>query len=190
VILSHARNALQALISRINRLLELTEAFPVLTNMHPHPEIPSVLSDIAFQQGTASTIMFNDSPRSTRENARNYQLRLDRVKYIRDFCAKIELRVLPDRKVRNSLTHIDEYLARALTKPKTGWFIDVALSRRDEFTAQQYGIGIDFCRTYIKSENVILHLGHEISLSQLKGEAVSILREVWGEGSTKHPRTL
>jgi hypothetical protein len=181
VILSHARDSLHALVARIDRLRELVPAAPVGNGIFIHPEIPSVLSDIAFHQGAASMILFNDNPKGARENAETYRLRLDRIAYVQAKCAGIAMAVLSDRKIRNSLTHIDEHLPRALSKPNTGWFIDIAATVREPMGPQQHGLAVGFCRTYIASEDIILHLDGEISVSDLKADSQAVLHAVWGE---------
>jgi hypothetical protein len=187
VILSHGRMALQALVNRIDRLHTFVAAYPQLKNLYPHSDIPATLSDLCFQQGIASTILFNDGRRREGESTVAYKLRLDRVAYVRQRCSLIATAVLSNRKIRNSLTHIDEQLAKALTKENTGWFIDVAISRRDEFTPLKSGTQIAFCRTYIASEDVILHLGNEISLRSLRQEANDVLMAIWQEPPHEPP---
>lgn len=180
VILSHARVALHALIQRIDRIRELVKEFPALIDFHVHPDIPSTLSDLGFQQGLASTILFNADPRGSRENAKAYQLRLERLAYVQLHCAGAPTAVLSNRKARNALAHIDEYLVRELAKPHTGWMIDSAIARRDQFTAPP-GITTAFCRMYISSEDVLLHLGQEIPLTNLRTEAKAVLSAIWDE---------
>jgi hypothetical protein len=180
VILSHARYALQGLIKRIDRLPQLVaESLPIV-NVHIHGDLPTLLSDLCFQQGLASTILFNDSPKSARENRAAYAQRLARVAYVRRKCSRISTALLQDRQIRNSLTHIDEHLAKALSKENTGWFIDCAILDR-EATSNPHGLDVAFCRSYISSENVILHLGHEISLTALRQEASGVLTAIWSE---------
>jgi hypothetical protein len=186
VILSHARIALQALISRIDHLHELVATTPRWTNMHPHPEIPSTLTDIASQQGIASTILFDDVRRA-KENERDYKVRQNRISYVKSHCACFPTAGLSNRKIRNSLTHIDEYLISAMKKPNTGWFVDCAIIRRDEFIPPN-GLQIGFCRTYISSEDVILHLGNEIVVSTLRQEAQNVLTAIWGEPAHEPPQ--
>jgi hypothetical protein len=187
VIMSHARLAVQALIERIDRLHALVASFPRLTNMYPHRDIPATLSDLCFQQGIASTILFNDGARGSKESSSAYKLRLSRIAYVQAKCASISTAVLSDRKVRNSLTHIEEYLAKAMKKERTGWFIDAAIWRRDEFSAKEHGIDVAFCRTYIASEDTIIHLGHEISLNALREEADGVLAAIWQEPPCEPP---
>jgi hypothetical protein len=107
---------------------------------------------------------------------------------VKSYASAVPVQVLSDRKIRNSLVHIDEKLAAALRAPKTGWFIDVAIGRRDQFSAAEHGIDIGFCRTYISSEDKILHLGNEISISDLRNEAVGILATVFGIESPAPPQ--
>jgi hypothetical protein len=180
VILSHARGALHALVNRIDRLNELVRTSPPIVDFYVDPEIPPTLTDLAFQQGLASTILFNSGPKGDRENSGAYRLRLDRTGYVKQRCAQISTSVLANRKIRNSLTHVDEYLARELSRPNTGWIIDSAIARRDQFTPPG-GLQVGFCRTYISSEDVMLHLGNEISLRHLRDEATGVLRAIWNE---------
>jgi hypothetical protein len=185
VILCHAWVALDAIINRIDHLRELVAAHPNFIDFHPHPEISSTLSDLAFQQGLASTILFNDAPRGQRESSAAYKLRLSRLAYVRQKCANIPISVLTNRQIRNSLVHIDEYLVREMAKPKTGWLVDSAIARRDQFTAAQHGIDVAFCRTYISSEDVLIHFDNEISLIELRREANEVREAIYGA-----PRTL
>jgi hypothetical protein len=187
VILSHAWVALDAVINRIDRLHELVAMHPNFINFHPHPDIPSTLSDLAFQQGLASTVLFNDGTKGQRESGAAYKLRLSRVVYVKQKCANITVSLLTNRKMRNSLTHIDEYLVREMARPNTGWLVDSAIGRRDQFAPQKPDIVVAFCRTYISSEDVLLHLGNEISLADLRNEANEVREAVFGAPHTPSP---
>jgi hypothetical protein len=158
----------------------LVKSSPPIVDFYVDPEIPPTLSDLGFQQGVASTILFNDAPKTSRENAASYKLRLDRLAYVKQRCAHIPHKVLANRKIRNSLVHVDEYLARELGKPNTGWMIDSAIGTRDQFAAPP-GIEIGFCRMYIASEDMLLHLGNEISIANLRKEAKGVLSTIWNE---------
>jgi hypothetical protein len=187
VILSQGRFALQALVRRIDYLHEMLKHMPSLKDAYVHPDIPATLTDLCNQQGIASTILFNDGPRQRKESVKAHKLRLERIAYVKHWTKNVPIKILSNRKVRNSLIHIDEYIADAFDKPKTGWLVDSAIGSRTQFTAAQHGIGIDFCRSYIASEDMILHLGNEISVSKLKWEASAILAAVFGES---HPGLL
>lgn len=181
VILSHGRDALQAVIRRIDALHGLVQQYPNIINYYPDPDIALIASDICFQQGVASTVLFNDAERAASESAYLFRLRTERVDYVRRLCDGRALQILPDRKMRNSLIHIDEHLAKALQKPNTGWFIDTAIGWRDQLVAERPGTEIAFCRTYISSEDSILHLGNQISLAKLRDESAFVLAAVFGQ---------
>jgi hypothetical protein len=187
VILSHGRFALQALVRRIDRLYELLQFMPGLKGAYVHHDIPSTLTDLCNQQGIASAILFNDGPKQRLESDKAHKLRLERIAYVKHWTKDVPIKILSNRKVRNSLIHIDEYIADAFSKPKTGWFIDGAIDRRNQYTPTNPEIGVGFCRTYIRSEDMILHLGNEISVAKLRWEALAILAAVFGE---QHPGTL
>ena len=176
IILAQGRQALVTLVQHIDQVHELLTSSPVL-DTSVDPRLGPLLSDLCNQQAVASTILFDDIER-TKENAAAKALRAERVAYVKLHSRGQNITVLNNKKVRNSLAHIDEYLASALRRQNTGWFIDVAIARRDQFVAPN-GILIGFCRCYIASEDVLLHLDNEISLSDLRREAVALLLSVF-----------
>lgn len=181
VILSQGRSALRATIDRIDKLHGLVEESP-LQNVGIHPDIPPTVSNLCYQAGLASTILFEDGDQGHFESDRAYKLRQKRVKYVNEFCSSqgVEPSLLLDREVRNSLTHIDERLADILTEEGgVGWFIDAAVRRRDEFEAPKE-VEVRFCRSYVIEEDRILHLGQELDLGELRRECVAVLAVVFG----------
>ncbi len=181
IILTQGASALKATINRIDKLQELINNSPI-KNTFIDPDIPPTLSDLCAQAGVAATILFNDNRQGRLETDIAYTLRKERIKYVKDLCDAqnfISL-TLTNREVRNSLTHIDERLADILTSdPNIGWFIDIAIPNRNEFSAPN-GITIKFCRSYIANENKILHLDQELDLKNLRQECVVILAIVFG----------
>lgn len=174
-------SALQATVDRINTLRQLIAQSP-LQNAFPHPAIPAVLSDLCYQAGLVSTILFNDGKKGHKESNTAYDLRSERVRIVRDLCAAagVDPATLKDRGVRNALTHLDEYLADALRRDaNVGWAIDMALERRDEFAASP-GIKVGFCRCFIRSEDVLLHLDKQLSVAGLANECCAVLECVFG----------
>ena len=188
VILSHGRSALSALIKNIGHLYELLHYMPNVIDVYLHPDIPLVLTEMCFHQGMASSIMFNNSERGRNESIRTYKARIERYEYVQSFCKfqGLHVSILTSRIVRNQMVHIDEHLEKALRKPNTGWFIDGAIAYRDQFSAPD-GISIQFCRTFIASEEVLLHLGNEIPIRGLWHEATAVLAAVWGTPPTEPP---
>lgn len=181
VILSQGRYALQDLVRKIDILYDRLKYLPNLIDGYVHEEIPQIVGEICFHQGLASSIMFNDSERGNKETARSYRLRLERFKYIKDMCreAHTDVSLLGNRIIRNQIVHMDHYIAQAMKKPNTGWFVDIAIARRDQFTAPP-PLEIGFCRCFIASEEIILHLDNEISVRKLRAEATSVLSIVFG----------
>jgi len=181
VILAQGRSALSATVRRIDRLHELTREGPI-KNAAFHPEIAPVLSDLCYQAGLASTILFNNSKQGYRESQIAFKLRQERYEYVERYCSSqgINPVTLRDREVRNSLTHIDERLADILTEaPRRGWFINAAVGSKTEFVAPE-GITANYCRSYAIKEDVILHLGNELDVSRLRDECVAVLAVVFG----------
>jgi hypothetical protein len=123
--------------------------------------------------------LFNAGLQRGNEKKSDYALRMERALYVKKW-SPTATPLLSDRKIRNSLIHMDEHLAKALTRANTGWLIDSAIERRDQFTAAEHGLSIGFCRAYVAADDVILHLDHEISMSGLRNEAARVLAEVWG----------
>ncbi len=126
--------------------------------------------------------MFSDGKKGWQESDYAYQLRKERVAYVKRWCDAqgVSAPMLQDRGLRNSLTHVDEHLADALERtPMTGWFIDVAIDSRSGLNAPD-GIAIAFCRSYIRDEDKIVHLEHELAISDLEKECRAILAVVFG----------
>jgi len=189
VIISQGRYALQATIKRIDQLYEYVNSTPGMIDMYIHQDIPDALTDICMHQGIASDILFNTSPRGQKESAHHYKLRIERAKYVRNLLAKrgIDTPILSNKTVRNQLVHIDQHLERALQAPDTGWFFDVAIAYRNQFASP--GLKVNFCRTFIASEEIILHLGNEIPVRKLRAEATLVLKVVFGTEPTPPPPT-
>jgi hypothetical protein len=182
IILAHAQSALMAVLFAIRELRKLYQLYPI-KNAGVDPRIPKVLSDICFHAGVAATVLFNDSAKDNRESQAAFDLRRDRIKYVAALCAAAGLvaPTLRDRRVRNALTHIDEKLPDAVVaEPGVGWYVDFAVERRDEFVAPAGVRKTAFCRSYIRSEDCIVHLGQELSLQALIDECAALLAVVFG----------
>jgi hypothetical protein len=180
IILSQGREALKAVIRRILQLEEYANSNPI-KNAGIDERTHSIISDLCYQAGLASTILLNEAKKGDKESDLAYRLRIKRVKYVKTFCdsEKIELKVLKDRGVRNALTHIDERLADILTeKENVGWFIDVALGPQGWNTKDE--IEMKFCRCYDITTRRILHLEHELSVPELYEECMALLAVVFG----------
>ena len=181
VILSQAADALRAVVDRIRTLQALIASSPI-QDTYISPAIPGMLSDLCYQAGLASTILFNNSSRGKKESALAFSLRKERLRYVQDLCASQNLQtpILKDRSLRNALTHIDEHLADALTQDaNVGWLIDSAIESRTQFSAPP-GLCVGYCRSYIRSEDKIVHLDHELPLSALAAECTAVRAVVFG----------
>ena len=181
VILSQAADALRAVVDRIRTLQALIASSPI-QDTYISPAIPGMLSDLCYQAGLASTILFNNSSRGKKESALAFSLRKERLRYVQDLCASQNLQtpILKDRSLRNALTHIDEHLADALTQDaNVGWLIDSAIESRTQFLAPR-GVRVGYCRSYIRSEHKIVHLDKELPLSALAAECTALRAVVFG----------
>jgi hypothetical protein len=189
VVMTQGRQALYALVKRIDRLYELLNESPQIIDCYLSPEIPYILTEVFTHQGTASSILFNSSPRASGEGARSYKLRIERFEYVRDICdqAQLSRSILTNRTLRNQLIHIDSYIEKAMRTPYTGWSIDTAMAYRDQYQAPN-GMNVGFCRTFIVSEEKLLHFGHEISIKGLRREAENVLNAVFGNPLTPPPK--
>jgi hypothetical protein len=188
VVMTQGRQALYALVKRIDRLYALLHENPQIIDLYLSPEIPYILTEICAHQGVASSILFNGSDRPNDESARAYALRIERYKYVQDICDgnSIQRSLLTSRTLRNQLIHIDSYIEKAMRTPNTGWAIDTAMTHRDQYQAPN-GIKTGFVRTFIASEEVLIHLGHEISIKELRREAENVLNAVFGNPLTPPP---
>jgi hypothetical protein len=193
IILSLGRDALRAVIGRIDQLHKLVAEDNLIESLYTDPDIPSILSDLCNQQGVAETILFNDhrSP-GRKESDLAFAVRKERVTYVQTKCAGLQLPILKDRELRNSLTHIDGRLPDELAANNIGWLIDVAVEKRgvlegvianqlDPHGLSPSGLTARYCRSYIASEDIILHFDHEVSLSGLREEINLVLGSLFGE---------
>ncbi len=179
IVLSQGREALRSLNRRIDLLYNSLNKYPKIKGIYPDPEIPQILSELCFHQGLASKILFDDREKGLQENPHCYKLRIERAEYVRRYTSGSAFPLLSNRKMRNALVHVDEYLDKALKASNTGWMIDSALAFRDELRPVD-NIKIGFCRSYIASEDVLVHLGQELSVSALRLESIEVLARVFG----------
>lgn len=189
IILSHARVALQSVIERIDEVRRLVSQDNLIEHIYSEPAVPGLLTDLCFQQGLAATILFKDGI-DRRESEGAAKSRKDRVALVSDWCKHLPITILKDRELRHSLTHVDERLAdNLMSTERTGWVIDSAIETRDvkllgnqlrKDAKSPSGLKIKFCRSYIASEDVLLHFDHEISLEKLREEANMVLAAVHG----------
>jgi hypothetical protein len=186
VILSHGREALKATIRAIRNLSEMSASGP-LVNSSTNPRLHSLISDLCYQAGLAATILFNDAKKGFKESASAYQIRKQRVEYVRKLCEeqKVEIITLKDREVRNALTHIDERLADILTEQqRIGWFIDTTIDPNSDWNTKE-NLQVNYCRCYDMKNHRILHLGQELDLRALYQECAAILAVVFGVDEKK-----
>jgi len=180
IILSQGREALKATVRRIKQLDSNARSGP-LVNAGIDDQTHSITSDLCYQAGLASTILFNEARKGHKESELAYQLRQERVEYVKKFLdeEKILTETLKNRELRNALTHIDERLADILTeKDNVGWFIDVALDPRGWTTEKN--LEINYCRCYDLVHGKILHFGYELDLQKLLDECYAVLAIVFG----------
>jgi hypothetical protein len=189
IILSQGREALKAVIRRIIDLEEFSSSGPVV-NAGIDDRVHSIISDLCYQSGLASTILLNEAKKGFKESEAAHLLRTQRVAYVKKLCEaqKIKITILKDREIRNSLTHIDEKLADILTeKENIGWFIDAALNPDWE---TEKNLEVRYCRCFDIKNKRILHLGHELDVSALYNECLAVLAVVFGfDGKSITSRT-
>lgn len=178
--------ALEATVHRIKTLYSVCG--PKYGNkVFPNPNISAILQDLCAQAGIASQILFNGNPNKSRlESQTAYNLRVERYEYVQQLCRQHQFdpAVLTNREVRNALTHIDERMADILTKEEgVGWFVDYAASIRDALEPPPNVKKIEFCRTYIHNESLILHLGNELNLDTLMEECITALKIIFNAKS-------
>jgi hypothetical protein len=139
IILSQGREALKAVVRRIIELEDFSSARSI-QNAGTDDRAHSVISDLCYQAGIASTILL-DNAKVKQESKVAHQLRMDRIAYVQALCEsqKIKIVLLRDRRIRNALTHIDERLADILTEKKNAkWFIDVTIDPSEWQTVKPF----------------------------------------------------
>lgn len=181
LILCHAREALKACLTRIEQLREHV-ASSQIKNAAYDPKIHTLISDLCYQTGVASNILFvRNKPGSASPIAK--EMAMERTKYIQTVCEQknVKCPTLRDREIRNALTHIDERLADAMTKqPNIGWYVDTALNPL-EWKPHPNIKEHRYCRCYDISRDRILHLGHELDLASLEQECRALIKSIFDE---------
>ncbi|WP_025594257.1 hypothetical protein [Agrobacterium tumefaciens] len=181
IILDQGRWSLVALVEAIDRLYSILARDRSLSNLYVDPEIAVMLHVITHHHGLASSILLNTTARGAKETRTVYDARIRRYQYIQSLVGGVQFQTLQDRKLRNVLTHMEEYLAKELQRPNTAWAIDMAILSEDQFVVKHRpGTLIEYCRTYVARTNTIRHLGYTISLDNLREEAATFLSMVWG----------
>ncbi|MCZ8087630.1 MAG: hypothetical protein O9257_09910 [Brevundimonas sp.] len=138
-------------------------------------EIAEALQRICSSQAVAYACLFDDGHRAS-EAPRLRNLRLERVRQIRDRCKGVDLTEMRRRGVRNALAHFDERYLKALVDHggKGGWLQDLALSHKAAID-----IGPDaeqrMIRVYVYNEDVLYLFGETLRLKRLRGEIDAIL---------------
>jgi hypothetical protein len=179
IILSQGREALKAVVRRIIELEDFSSARSI-QNAGTDDRAHSVISDLCYQAGIASTILL-DNAKVKQESKVAHQLRMDRIAYVQALCEsqKIKIVLLRDRRIRNALTHIDERLADILTEKKNAkWFIDVTIDPSEWQTVKPFED--NYCRCYDFINKKILHLGLELDILKLYYECLALLAAVFG----------
>ena len=179
IILSQGREALKAVVRRIIELEDFSSAGSI-QNAVTDDRAHSVISDLCYQAGIASTILL-DNAKVKQESKVAHQLRMDRIAYVQALCEsqKIKIVLLRDRRIRNTLTHIDERLADILTEKKNAkWFIDVTIDPSEWQTVKPFED--NYCRCYDFINKKILHLGLELDILKLYYECLALLAAVFG----------
>lgn len=183
LILCHAREALKACLARIEQLREHVASSPI-KNAAYDPRIHILISDLCYQAGVASNILFvKNKPGSASPAAKS--MAKERVAYIQRVCEQknVKCPTLCDREIRNALTHIDERLADAMTTHQNiGWYIDTAFDP-SEWTPHPDIKEHRYCRCYDISKDRILHLGHELDLATLAQECKALLQSIFNENT-------
>jgi hypothetical protein len=139
-------------------------------------EMINALRRLVTNFGLASTILFDDGPKRTSENAGVYALRRDRVARVGALTSSIDTGIFAQRSIRNKFAHIDEYLAKAALRNDAGWLLNIGISHRDLVTGENGRL--NYCRVYVFEEDKLLHLGEEFDVKEAyraTGEVIAAL---------------
>lgn len=139
------------------------------------PEISESLQRICSSQAVAYSCLFDDGRRHS-ESPRLANLRLERVRQVRDLCKGIDLTEMRSRGVRNALAHFDERYLKAIVEhgTKGGWLQDLALSHK---AAVDLGPDAEqrMIRVYIYDEDILYAFGETLRLKRLRQEIDAVI---------------
>lgn|GEM_PF-3501820 len=166
--------ALQRTVDHIRELRQLRPPAPPTGGIIlADPQIPQLLNDLCTQLGQACLLLFNDGPDRNAESKSDGQMRRERAATIRNACHGIDTAPLTDRKTRNRLVHVDEYLLKQSRAHQGSWLVDMAISSRS-FIVTLPGESA-YCRVYVSDEDKIYHLGSELDLAAVETAANEVL---------------
>jgi len=132
----------------------------------------AALQHLAIHLGQASLTLFDCSERRRSEDKCAYELRKSRAMTIAEFLADIDLSPLSDRRVRNRLIHVDEYMGSCGAMGEGVWLSNISLSHREAVKSK---LPMHYCRVYIFAEDRLLHLGAEMDVKAAYDAGMTVL---------------
>lgn len=164
LIVSEAEEAVGLLKSAIETLWKLRPKMPDTGYVWvSNSDLPTSLFLIATNFGILSTLLFDNGPRRAKEMAETYQLRRNRSYLINVYLVNINIKIFLNRKLRDRLIYVDEYVLTSVTETQGKTISNIGLSKRQ-------AVNLDSCtalRVYIFEEDVFLHLGQELPIRDL-----------------------
>lgn len=168
--------ALAAAVATIDRLEALLPEMPadgyVIVS---DPELPEVLLLACIYIGTAWKALFDAGVGETE----NWLKRAKKARHdwVAGLLAGIDISPLSGLDIRNKMVHVEDHMLKVERRVQGPWTMSLGLSHREAFNTSA-DLQMKYCRVFIFSEGVLLHLGSEFNLYQYRDTAKAVIERL------------
>lgn len=176
--------SLQTLIGQIDALESLTPTEPVSAEMRASGG-GIMISEIGILEhckgigdalALASLTLFE---RGKLNGSKDQRARAAKAKVVDATCAGLDVSIFHDRKLRDRMVHVDEWIPRiARQHPDSPWVTGMGLTHRNMIFSGSDHVPVIYNRTFIFDERKILHLGTELDLRTLRASAMAVINRL------------
>lgn len=170
-------------------------AMPLVPTPDPEHEFIVVNHEIhrkllgALAAAARIRALFAERGSNSKQTPLEHKVSVRRAAWLRqEVLADIDLGVLEDAQVRNTIEHFDEYIDRAALQAFGGEIplpalipVDMALSARNvlnQFAVHGHEPTIYWVRVYVSGEHRFINCGHEIDIDALRSVAAAIKERI------------
>ena len=176
MIVEEGLNALVAAVATIDRLEALLPEMPadgyVIVS---DPELPEVLLLACIYIGTAWKALFDAGVGETESWLR--RAKRARYDWVAGLLTGIDISPLSGLDIRNKMVHVEDHMLKVERRVQGPWTMSLGLSHREAFNASA-DLQMKYCRVFIFSEGVLLHLGSEFNLYQYRDTAKAVIERL------------
>lgn len=173
MIVQEGVDALAAAVATIDRLEAFLPEMPdkgymIVSNR----EIPEVLLLTCIYIGTAWKALFDAGVGETDNWLR--RAKKARHDWVAGLLTGIDVSPLSGLDIRNKMVHVEDHMLKVERRINGPWTMSLGLSHREVFSTSA-DLQMKYCRVFIFSEGVLLHLGSEFNLYQYRDTAKAVI---------------